>query len=238
MGGVSVSVDNCMKQQTVKVKEGIDDDEYIIVRIERFAFPINVISYYGEQEGRTTQDKVVSRWGRLEKDLENLRSKGEEVILIGDFNKLIGSDDLGIKGHNIKISAGGKLVRELLASENSTLVNNTEKAQGGPYTREDPSDGRRKSCLDFALVTNKLLPFIKELLIDSERKYAMNRVTYEKGVLTLKPSDHYTMFLVFHNLPLGIEKKEKDVRWNLNKPGGWKKYEEVTDRAKDSGEQV
>ena len=119
-----------------------------------------------------------------------------------------------------------------MASENYTLVNNTEKAQGGPYTREDPSDGRKKSCLDFALVTNKLLPFIKELLIDSERKYAMNRVTYEKGLLTLKPSDHYTMFLVFHNLPLGIEKKEKDVRWN--KPGGWKKYEEVTnDRAKD-----
>ena len=42
------------------------------------------------------------------------------------------------------------------------------------------------------------------------------------------------MFLVFHNLQPGIEKKEKDVRWNLNKPGGWKKYEEVTnDRAKD-----
>ena len=39
---------------------------------------------------KTIEDQVISKWGRLEKDLENLRSKGEEVILIGNCNKLIG----------------------------------------------------------------------------------------------------------------------------------------------------
>ena len=75
----------------VTTKEGIDDDEYVIVRIDRFGFPINVISYYGEQEGRTTKDNIAEKWKRLEKDLECIRCRGEEVILIGDFNKQIGS---------------------------------------------------------------------------------------------------------------------------------------------------
>ena len=62
----------------------------------------------------------------------------------------------------------------------------------------------------------------------------MNRVTHKKGKLTLTPADHYTMFLVFHNLPLGRESKEQVAKWNLKKPGGWMRYEEDTNKkAKD-----
>ena len=117
MGGVSISLDNGLKQDTVKVKDGSDDDEYIIVRIDKFAFPINIVSYYGEQEGRTAKDKIAEKWWRLEKDLECIRNRREEVIIIGDFNKQIGSDEIGITGNNKKISFGGKLVRDLLFSE-------------------------------------------------------------------------------------------------------------------------
>ena len=48
----------------------------------------------------------------------------------------------------------------------------------------------------------------------------MSRVTHNKGKLTLTPTDHYTMFLILHNLPLGRECKEQVVKWNLKKPGG------------------
>ena len=42
------------------------------------------------------------------------------------------------------------------------------------------------------------------------------------------------MFLILHNLPLGREPKEQVVKWNLNKPGGWKIYEEATnEKAED-----
>ena len=64
--------------------------------------------------------------------------RGEEVILLGDFNKQIGSDYLGIEGNKQIISYGGQLVRDLLASENYVLVNNTKMSSGGPWTREDP----------------------------------------------------------------------------------------------------
>ena len=170
----------------------------------------------------------------MEKDLELIRCRGEEVVLIGDFNKQIGSDYLGIPGNKPIISYGGQMVRDLLATENYLLVNNSDKVTGGPWTREDPSDRNKKSCLDFAIVSIRLVAYIKELIIDKEKKYAMNRVTYKKGKLTLTPADHYTMFLVLHNLPLGRQSKEQVVKWNLKKPGGWKTYEEATNvKAKD-----
>ena len=169
----------------------------------------------------------------MENELEIIRCRGEEVILIGDFNKQIGSDNLGISGNKQIISYGGQMVRDLLASDNYILVNNTEKAKGGPWRRGDPSDKNKKSCLDFAIVSIQLVPYVKELVIDSEKQFAMNRVTHKKGKLTLTPADHYTMFLVLHNLPPGTQQKEKVVKWNLKKPGGWSKYEEATNRKAD-----
>ena len=52
MGGISTSVKNQDAMHTLKVKEGIEDDEYLITRHSQFVIPINVVNIYGEQEGR------------------------------------------------------------------------------------------------------------------------------------------------------------------------------------------
>ena len=62
MGGVSASVQDNLKGNTIKVGEGIEDDEYIIVRIDKFRFPINIITYYGEQESRTQNNIILEKW--------------------------------------------------------------------------------------------------------------------------------------------------------------------------------
>ena len=52
---ISCSVRNNLKNQTVNVKEGIDEDEYMIVRLEHWEPPLCIVNCYGEQEGRMTK---------------------------------------------------------------------------------------------------------------------------------------------------------------------------------------
>ena len=58
--------------------------------------------------------------------------------------------------HKSFVSSGGKLVRELLDTNKYILVNGTDKAEGGPYTRFDsssPDDDLKKSALDLCIVS-------------------------------------------------------------------------------------
>ena len=65
MGGVSISTKKTEAQHVVKVKEGENDDEFILVRNEKYQPAINVLSIYGEQENRTSKVIVTEKWGRI-----------------------------------------------------------------------------------------------------------------------------------------------------------------------------
>ena len=65
MGGISTSIKNQDAMHTLKVKEGSDDDEFLITRHSQFVTPINVFNIYGEQEGRTDKDNIQNRWNRI-----------------------------------------------------------------------------------------------------------------------------------------------------------------------------
>ena len=50
---------------------------------------MNIINCYGEQR-RTKKEDVERRWGKLCKDMENIRMRKAFVCLGGDLNKLMG----------------------------------------------------------------------------------------------------------------------------------------------------
>ena len=83
-----------------------------------------ILNCYGEQEGRSGKELVENKWAKLKHELDKIKGRGEECIFLGDLNKLIGNDELGVSGNHSEISFGGKLVRELLATEEYFLVNN------------------------------------------------------------------------------------------------------------------
>ena len=86
---------------------------------------LTLVNCYGEQEGsgRCIKEEVVDRWGRLLKVLEASRLRGDHCLLIGDMNKHIGNDHLGVERNTAEISAGGRLVRDLLQGGQWRLVN-------------------------------------------------------------------------------------------------------------------
>ena len=132
MGGIATCVDAREASNAVSMKYGEDEDEYIVTRHNQFSVPINVINLYGEQESRTGNDEVEGRWNRIVHEIKTIENRNEELILCGDFNKHLG--DI-IPGNHQKCSFGGKLVKTFLKSDKYVLVNATEKAEGGPFTR-------------------------------------------------------------------------------------------------------
>ena len=244
MGGVSTSVTDDLKPYAVKVKECEEEDEFLITRLEHVTPPINIINVYGEIESRCKVDEIQARFDRLKKELDRIRINKEGCVLLGDLNKAVGADNLGVKGNKPTISYGGHLIRNLVETKEYFLANNTPEAEGGPFTREEPGDvhlpweRRRKSCLDLILISANLRPFYSSLLIDSRRKITPKQVMMRRGKLVEKPIDHYSLLLKLKNLPRSGIQQKKEIKWKLMKQGGWAKYKELSDDKAVSIERV
>jgi hypothetical protein len=237
MGGVSTSYQNYLRQHVVKVSSNSEGDEYLVTRLESVEPALNILNIYGQIEGRAGgKENLLESWGRILKELSLIEVRSKGVLIIGDLNRGVGSDELGVPGNSPTVSYGGKLVRDLLASEEYCLLTGLALAEGGPWTREDPGDGGL-SCLDLAIVSRNMLPYVKKLQVDSKKEFTPMRVTTRKGRMTLKPTDHFSLMV-----ELWLPKKEKSQKtltvWNKNKPGGWEAYKVLTDAAQNKMDDI
>ena len=244
MGGISTAVSDDLKPFAVKVKEGEEEDEFLITRLEQVTPPINIVNIYGEIESRCKKEEILERFERIKKETDRIRRDKEGCVIIGDINKAVGADNLGVKGNKPKISYGGKLIRNLVENGEFFLANNTPEAEGGPFTREEPADAklpwemRRKSCLDLILISTNLKQFYSSLLIDSRRDITPKRIMMTRGKLVEKPTDHYPLALKLKDLPRSGVQQKKETRWNLMKDGGWARYKKLSDDKADSIEKA
>ena len=106
MGGISTAVSDDLKPFAVKVKEGEEEDEFLITRLEQVTPPINVVNIYGEIESRCKKEEILERFERIKKETDWIRRDKEGCVIIGDINKAVGADNLGVKGNKPKISYG------------------------------------------------------------------------------------------------------------------------------------
>ena len=176
--GVTTAVSDDINEIVVKIGQGeTDEDEYLAVRLDTKPSVV-VVNLYGGQESKASNDKIKERWERLKKDIKSWHESGDLVLILGDWNIQIGNDEWGVEGNHGKVSYGGKLLRQMLQDENSDMIllNNSDKAVGGPWTREDPADSSKKSVLDLAVCSRQLERYVKFLCIDSERNWAARRV--------------------------------------------------------------
>ena len=178
-GGVATVVAEYLKPNTTKVTEGREGDEYIITRIDVTVPAINIVNIYGSQEGRTEKDEIEKSWLRLMEDIKQIEDRNEDVLIIGDLNRAVGIGAHGVRGNKIKISQGGKLIRDLIKTDRYVLINNLDLVVGGPWTWVDRQDNARRSCLDLGIVSVSLVPFITNVVIDNDRKFTPRRVIGE-----------------------------------------------------------
>ena len=240
-GGISTLVREEIKDYVVGAGEGQGEDEYLVTRLECYSPPLSVVNCYGEQD-KVGPEEQLARWGRLRKELETIRARGELCLLAGDMNKHVGCDDLGVPGNKPEVDRGGHMVRALLATGDWLLVNamGEEVVEGGPFTREDPATGAL-SCLQLFIVSRELRPFVTKLVIDSALELTVGRSVSEKGKYRLVRSDHFPCILTMENLPWVGRKKgkeDKQVKWNLAKIGGWNRYKVLSDECSEALEEA
>ena len=126
----------------------------------------------------------------------------------------------------------GELLRKFLCHRNFTLLNKLSITKGGPFTRVDPSDQSKQSCIDYAIVSTALVPFVEEMIIDNNRTFIPKRVGRNGDD---KSTDHYSFIINFRNLPLANQKSKKEevIIWDTKKTGGWKKYKELMEECSE-----
>ena len=132
-------------------------------------------------------------------EIFKIEMRGEMLLLIGDLNKHVGNDELGIVGNHAKISFGGELLRGFLSDGRYICLNNSVKASGGPFTRYDPSKPQSRehmSCLDYVVISKVLEPYIESLVIDSTMKFAPKRALSKTKSVT---SDHFPSIVTFND---------------------------------------
>ena len=174
-------------------------------------------------------DEIEKSWLRLMKDVKDIENRNEAILIIGDLNRAIGNDELGVKGNKSKTSFGGRLIRDLIKNHQYVVINNLDVAEGGPWTWVDRQDSTRKSCLDIGIMSVSLVPFLTKVMVDTERQFTPRRVrTIKKKRITIF-TDHYSLKVEFKGIPRKEETAKPETSWNRGKPGGWQVYERITD---------
>ena len=86
--------------------------------------------------------------------------------------------------------------------------------------------------------SQNLLPFVKSILIDKERKFTPKRIVWRKNQFSSVYTDHFSIEVTLSGMPRRTTLSVKSSRWNLGKPEGWKSYQELTDKAAEKIEAI
>ena len=141
-----------------------------------------------------------------------------------------------MSGNHDRVSYGGKLVRDFMKENNLTILNNL--VDGEPWTWVQRGKDWIKSCLDLAIGSQNLLPFVKSILIDKERKFTPKKIGWRKNQFSSVYTDHFSIEVTLSGMPRRTTLSVKSSRWNLGKPEGWKSYQELTDKAAEKIEAI
>ena len=88
-----------------------------------------------------SRQEVLENWVKIMKEIKKIKERNKGLVLIGDFNRAIGSGKTGVKGNNPEVSYGGRMIRDLLEQEDEEeeggegkqyyLLNGWEDVEGG-----------------------------------------------------------------------------------------------------------
>ena len=96
------------------------------------------------QESRNTSEETTEKWNKVLNEVFKIKNKNEDMILIGDTNANVGKY---VKENHAKTSIGGKILIDLVSTNDFELVNSLDCLVNGPFTRVDPSDPEKKEKL-------------------------------------------------------------------------------------------
>ena len=223
-GGVAIGYKKELSDSVVKIFEGTDGNEFLLVQVNGYSETIVLGVYYGAQEQTAAPGKINRDLGEVVSEIYKNDQLGRKVFVAGDFNIHIG--EIVLPGNDPSVTKGGKVFLEMCEEMGLELVN--KKWKGNPRTHFDVSSGTSRT-LD--LVVTNCIDDHENFVIDHERKVTPYTMKVSGQNVIENHCDHVAM-----TGELKVERKkklEKIKKWNTAKPGGKKEFRRLTDEAAD-----
>ena len=209
-GGIAIGVINDLNP--VWVGEGDDITECLSVEITaQQNFRVRCVAAYGPQENDRAEQKD-KFWAHLDSEVVAAENNGTGLVIQMDGNLWAG--DNIIPGDPNQQNKNGKLFEMFLRrNPHLTCVNSLQLCEGLITRIRKTKNGTELSVLDVFVVCDKMLPFIKKIIIDEARTHVLTNFNpIKKGVRAIE-TDHNTEIL---ELELSYQKKKPERKEVFN----------------------
>ena len=79
---------------------------------------------------------------------------------------------------------------------------------------------------------------MKQVIIDKKKQFTPRRVIWRNAKFSFVYTDHLPIEITLSGMPRRSSMTLKSSTYNIGKPGGWKAYKEMTDKAAKSIEEI
>ena len=224
-----------------------DDDqkkEILIVDIKYDnEVTIRTMNCYGPQEQNRSKKNIEMEEGVLEKitdenkdffnklqiEIQSAKKIDNLICIQMDANSRLGRSVIK-EDPNEKMSANGKLLFDILQSEDLILVNSTEKCQGTITRYRKTTKGIERSAIDFFIICRRLFEMLSLMVINEDRDFVMTKYSSRKGVEKITVSDHNLMWCKFNIQWSSFLKPEKRFMFNFKESESLDGFKQYNDR--------
>ena len=230
-GGLMIG---CTKElKPVLTRRGTDEIEAMSVDIFVKNMKIKCVVAYGCQENSSIENKTAF-WRFLEEEAVAANSTESGFILQFDGNLWAGPNI--VPGDPRPQNKNGKLFEEFLQRQKQLNVVNSQSICEGLITRMRIKDGKNESSvLDFLVVCSRVLPHIKSMKIDEEKKYILTNYKPAKKGSKAIDLHHFTLIMDV-NLEIAPEKPQRREIFNFKNKQAQEVFKDITTETKEFSE--
>ena len=198
---------------TAKVK--LNNAEMLWYKIDNGKVKLKLGVIYMPQESRTKLEKLKEIYRKIGEEVEEARASGCSLAIMGDLNCKIGTE---ITGNNEEITKGGRLLLKLVKKHRMKVLN-AESCCNGTWTR---IEGNKKSVIDYVIVFEEDLQYVKGMEIDEDKDITPYYVDYE-GKGERKYTDHCMITTTWE---LSLQEDRRKTYAMVIDKDGWEKFRE------------
>ena len=180
---------------------------------------------YGFQE-TDTEDKKDAFWDYLDEEITEATNAEAGLIIQFDGNLWAGSEL--VPNDPRPQNKNGRLLKQFLEKNSHLTIVNSLSLCEGLITKSRLCDGiLEESVLDFFIVCHLVLPHVKRMVIDVDRKYVLTNYKQARNGGKAADSDHATEFIDI-DLKLSFDKPERRELWNFKNKESQEKFKILT----------
>ena len=227
-GGVAIG---CKKElNPVWVKEGQNDVEALSVNISVKNMKIRCCVAYGCQEN-VANDKKDDFWTYLDEEVSEAKESGAGLIIQFDGNLWAG--DKLVPNDPRNQNKNGKLFEKfLLRNPQLTVVNSLELCEGLITRKRVKNESIEESVLDFFIVCNLVLPHVKRMIIDEDKKHVLTNYEQVKRGGKAADTDHNTLYMDVDLKILTTKPVRREI-WNFKNKESQETFKKETSETAD-----